>query len=123
MWLKEKRRLYWVGMAVLLLACVLLSGNNGMVGGSTTGATQEEKRIAEVLSAMAGVGRVEVALFYESEVVSAFGGGAKTRPTGAVVVAEGVGDMRVRLELSRAVRTLLSLPENAVDVFEMEEMR
>ncbi len=79
--------------------------------------------MAEVLSAMAGAGRVEVALFYETEAVTAFGGGGKSRPTGAVVVAEGAGDMQVRLELIRAARTLLGLPEAAVDVFVMEDRR
>ena len=41
--------------------------------------------------------------------------------TGAVVVAEGADDLSVRLSLIRAVRTLLGLPESAVDVFVMEE--
>lgn len=105
----------------MLVAALFLSGTSGNGGVGSTGGSAEEKRIAEVLSAMAGVGRVEVALFYETEAASAFGGSAKTRPTGAVVVAQGAKDMQVRLSLSRAVRTLLGLPENAVDVFVMEE--
>ena len=40
---------------------------------------------------------------------------------GAVVVAEGADDLWVRLSLIRAMRTLLGLPESAVDVFVMEE--
>jgi hypothetical protein len=35
------------------------------------------------------------------------------------VVAQGADDLAVRLELIRAVRTLLGLPEAAVDVFAM----
>jgi hypothetical protein len=122
-WLKDKKRFWWLGFVALLAVSVLLSSGNGLRAGGGSGASQEERRIAEVLSAMAGAGRVEVALFYENEAVSAFGGGVKTRPTGAVVVAQGAGDMQVRLELGRAVRTLLGLPENAVDVFEMEDTK
>ena len=79
-------------------------------------ASQQEQRIAEVLSAMAGAGRVEVALYYARETT-----GSSGEPTGALVVAQGADDMQVRLNLIRAVRTLLGLPENAVDVFVMEE--
>lgn len=113
--MKGKKSL-WLGCALVLLAAALmLSGNE------TTGATQQEKRIAQVLSAMDGAGKVEVALFYAQE-AGAFGASASV-PTGAVVVAEGAEDMAVRLKLIRAVRTLLSLPESAVDVFVMEEGR
>lgn len=116
-WLKTGKRLWWAALGVLLAAC-LLAASQGTGGGGS--ASAEEKRIADVLSAMAGAGRVEVALFYETEAVAAFGGSGKSRPTGAVVVAQGAGDLQVRLELIRAVRTLLGLPENAVDVFVME---
>ena len=49
-----------------------------------------------------------------------FTSSAGSAPTGALVVAEGADDMQVRLNLIRAVRTLLGLPETAVDVFVME---
>jgi len=113
--MKGKKGL-WLGCALFLLAAALM-----LSGGETTGATQQEKRIAQVLSAMDGAGKVEVALFYAQE-AGAFGASASA-PTGAVVVAEGAEDMAVRLKLIRAVRTLLSLPESAVDVFVMEEGR
>lgn len=102
-------------LAAALLLCALASG-----GGQGGEASQEEKRIAEVLSAIEGAGRVEVALFF-GQSAGAFG--ASTAPTGAVVVAQGAGDMAVRLRLIRAARTLLGLPEAAVDVFVMEEGR
>ncbi|MEG0740738.1 MAG: hypothetical protein RR367_05690 [Clostridia bacterium] len=104
----------FVALAVLLFA---------QTGGDKGTASQEERRMAEVLSAMAGAGKVEVALFYEKGQKDAFGASASEKPMGAVVVAEGAGDMSVRLSLIRAVRTLLSLPEAAVDVFVMEENR
>ena len=107
----------WLGFALALLAAaMLLSPNSG------DSATRDEKRIARVLSAINGAGQVEVALFYAQEAGAGLSGSVSV-PTGAVVVAEGAGEMAVRLQLIRAVRTLLSLPENAVDVFVMEEGR
>lgn len=105
-----------VGTAVLLALLMLETGDTGT-------ATQEERRIAEVLSAMAGAGRVEVALYYAPQETDVFSASAAGAPTGALVVAEGAGDMTVHLNLIRAVRTLLGLSENAVDVFVMEGER
>lgn len=99
-------------VAVLLVLMMAETGGEGM-------ASQQEQRIAEVLSAMAGAGRVEVALYYVQQEDELFASAASA-PSGALVVAEGAGDMAVRLNLIRAVRTLLGLPENAVDVFVME---
>lgn len=101
-------------LAALLSAAVMLAL---LMGAERTAASREEQRVAEVLSAMAGAGRVEVALFYGEEKT------LSQKPTGAVVVAEGADDVAVRLRLIRAVRTLLGLPETAVDVFEMEDGR
>lgn len=114
--LMEPKALPWLVAAALVMALLLT------VGGRDTGmASQEEQRIAEVLGAMAGAGKVEVALFYGGETDAL--GGRTAGPTGAVVVAEGADDLSVRLSLIRAVRTLLGLPESAVDVFVMEEER
>ncbi|MEG0511094.1 MAG: hypothetical protein RR653_00080, partial [Clostridia bacterium] len=90
-------------------------------GAST--ACNQEKRMAEVLSAMAGAGRVEVALFYEQPQNGTFMENTSQKPTGAVVVAQGAENLAVRLNLIRAVKTLLGLPEAAVDVFVMEDER
>ncbi len=120
-WLKQGKRLWWAALAALVGACLLMAVRGQGPETARSAATQEEKRVAQVLSAMAGAGRVEVALFYETEAITAFSSGAKSRPTGALVVAEGAGNLQVRLELSRAVRTLLGLPETAVDVFVMED--
>ena len=38
---------------------------------------------------------------------------------GVVVVAEGAGDILVRLELARAVQTALDIPQHRIDVFAM----
>lgn len=116
--MKGKKNLWLVCALMAAIAAALL-----LSGGESTGATQEERRIAQVLGAISGAGRVEVAVFYAQQDASAFGASAASVPTGAVVVAQGAEDMAVRLQLIRAVRTLLGLPESAVDVFDMEEGR
>jgi len=110
-WLSN-RSLLWAMVAMAALLALLFLGGEG----ASTAESRDEKRIAEVLGSIAGAGRVEVALFYA-------GGDSKTvgMPTGALVVAQGADDLAVRLELIRAVRTLLGLPEAAVDVFAMGE--
>ena len=60
-----------------------------------------------------------VSIYYAQE-ASAFGGGNRT-PVGALIVAEGAGDITVRLNLLRAAETLLGLDAHQVDVFLMEE--
>ena len=110
-WMKPQ---LWIIAAAVAALLGLLMSQNG-TGGT---ASQQEKRMAEVLGAMAGAGRVEVALYY-AQGNDAFG--TSGDPTGALVVAQGADDMQVRLNLIRAVRTLLGLPEAAVDVFVMEE--
>ncbi len=120
-WLKRLRRHpLWVALGALAAVCLWLALGGGGAG-TDTAASSEERRIAEVLSAMAGAGKVEVALHYAAEETTAFGGAAGAKPSGAVVVAEGAGELNVRLALIRAMRTLLGLPESAVDVFEMKE--
>ena len=108
----------WIAAASAAILVALLFKDGAGAGT----ATQQEKRIAEVLSTMAGAGRVEVALFYSQE-NTGFSSSESSVPTGALVVAEGAGDVAVRLQLIRAVRTLLGLSENAVDVFVMEEVK
>lgn len=109
----------WILMAAAAALLMLMLLQTDQPGS----ATQQEQRIAEVLSTMAGAGRVEVALYYAQPETSSFSTAEQAAPTGALVVAEGAGDLAVRLNLIRAVRALLGLPENAVDVFVMEEGR
>lgn len=106
----------WIVIIVALTLLALMLAQTGQ--GST--ASQQEQRIAQVLSTMAGAGRVEVALYYAQQETDVFSSSAGSAPTGALVVAEGADDVQVRLNLIRAVRTLLGLPETAVDVFVME---
>ncbi|MBP3540413.1 MAG: hypothetical protein J6K72_01155 [Clostridia bacterium] len=112
-----KKQGVWIGLAIGLVLLTLL-----MKGPGASSMTSEEKRVAQVLSAIDGAGKVEVALFY-ARPAGAFASDSEGSPSGAVVVAQGAGNMEVKLNLIRAVRTLLTLEESAVDVFVMEDGR
>jgi len=106
-----KERLRKDGWLVLALAgCILLCLMLGLMEPASTARTAEEARLARVLSAMAGAGNVEVAVFYQEEAAV---------PCGAVIVAQGADDVGVRLQLTRAVCTLLGLESSQVDVFKL----
>ena len=100
-------------LAVLAAMALLLThdGDGGM--------TREEKRLAETLSSVQGAGRVRVTLYYAPG-GSALSGSAQ-RVTGALAVASGAGSVGVRLRLTEALETLLSLEPGSVLVLEMEE--
>lgn len=91
----------WLLAALLLCVALCL----GLSAASSPGT--EEDRISRVLSAMAGAGKVEVAVYYEDSV-----------PCGAVVVAGGAGDIAVQLRLTDAVTTLLGLEPGRVAVYQ-----
>lgn len=88
-----------------------------------SGLSGDEKRLSAILSAIEGAGKTEAMLYYRQteDAQGVFASGAKNpAPVGAIIVSEGAGDIAVRLNLIRAARTLLGLPEGAVEVFIME---
>lgn len=118
-WLRADKKRCWALVALAAGALLLAAGFAPKA--TPTAATGEELRLAQVLSTIEGAGRVDVVIQYAAAEVAAWnGGGAPSQPVGAIVVAEGGGDVGVRMALIRAVRTLLSLPEAAVDVFVRE---
>lgn len=101
------RRDGWL-VAALLLVVVLCLALGGAESRSAP-RTDDEARLSRVLSAMAGAGTVDVAVYYDDAV-----------PCGAVVVADGAGDAAVRIRLANAVTTLLGLDMDRVAVYERE---
>ena len=95
----------WI-FAVLLLCAVLCL----FLGAGEEEATTEESRISRVLSAIDGAGTVDVAVYYEDAL-----------PCGAVIVADGAGEVAVQLRLLSAVTTLLGIEQNRVAIYEREE--
>lgn len=105
-----KEKWYLMLLAALLCALCFLPSEGGM--------TQEERRISQTLSKVAGAGKVQVTVYY-SQSSSAFGSGDKSC-VGALAVCEGAGDIAVRLNIVRALSTLLGLESGDVVVLEME---
>lgn len=94
----------WILAALLFCVALCL-----MLGTSADEGSGEESRISRVLSAIQGAGNVEVAVYYEDTV-----------PCGAVVVADGAGDVAVQLRLMSAVTTLLGINQDRVAIYERE---
>ena len=110
---------------------------------------QKEERLAFILSQIDGVGRTEVFISWESgiESVIAFitnetSGGSSSAPaiitgpggsrpivlheilpraTGVIVVAQGAGEMRVRLSIINAVTATLDVSADRISVFAMRQ--
>ena len=91
-------------VALALLALVLTNGRES--SGGTVGETSLERRLEQLLGQIDGVGRVNV-------MITEDGDGAII---GAVVVAEGLEDIRPALEIQTAVRTLLRLDADRVSI-------
>lgn len=106
-----KERWYLALLAGILCALMLLPADDGM--------TQEERRISQALSSVAGAGKVQVTVYY-NESSAAFGGSEKNC-VGALAVCEGAGDIAVRLHIARALETLLGLETKDVVVLKMED--
>lgn len=94
----------WIIAALLFCVAVCL-----MLGASSAASGGEEGRISRVLSTIQGAGTVEVAVYYEDAI-----------PCGAVVVADGAGDIAVQLRLLSAVTKLLGVEQNRVAIYERE---
>ncbi|MBQ9263886.1 MAG: hypothetical protein IJ189_06690 [Clostridia bacterium] len=120
-WLDKIKALKMGPWLLAVLCCALAALLMSVSPGQTTAMTEEESRISQTLSRIAGAGQTRVAVYYAQE-AAAFGtgSGGKT-PVGAVIVAQGAGDIAVRLQLQRAAQTLLGLSAQQVEVFPMEE--
>ena len=101
------------------LACALAWALMSLPSRGNSGMTEEEQRVSATLSRIAGAGEIRVSIYY-AQAAGAFGSGGRT-PVGAVIVAQGAGDVGVRLNLLRAAETLLGLSAAQVEVFPMEE--
>ncbi len=97
----------WILAALLVCAALCL-----MLGAKGETSSTEESRISRVLSAIDGAGAVDVAVYYEESI-----------PCGAVVVAQGAGDVAVQLRLMSAVTALLGISPDRVAIYEREGAR
>lgn len=123
---KSVRHVEWIVLMILVgvAGSLLLQGGNP-IAQIDGGQTDLEKRLSHVLSSVDGAGRVEVIIHTSqgeaTQTAGSFGtlsslAKVEEKPSGVIVVAEGASQLQVRLDLSRAVQTLLDLPASAVEV-------
>ena len=114
--LRGARHIEWVLMAALLSAAILLTSGGAR---SRAESTYLERRMETVLSCIEGAGKVRV-LVNSSGSAAAFSDYAE-HPAGILVVAEGAGDMRVKMELQRAVQALMDVEAEQIEILTMKE--
>ncbi len=82
--------------------------------------SDEELRLGRVLSSVEGAGEVEVFLTYAED----SGKSSTAKPSqsvkGVIVVAEGAGDVALRIRLTDAVRAALDIPVSRIEVLPMK---
>lgn len=109
---------------------LLAPGNGSLFASSGPNENQQsasdalEARVAQTLSCLEGAGKVIVVIHYAKPVKAASNWlepatTEEGEPVSAIVLAEGADNIKVRLELSRAVQTLLRLNPEDVEIFKM----
>lgn len=106
--LKDMPSRIWLLLALLAAAAIALIG----IGGTGSGAQDVsalEARLERVLKRVEGAGDVSVMAIESNGEV-----------TGVLIVAQGAADMKVRLTLQNAVKTLLGIDNAQIDIVRME---
>ncbi|MBR5288705.1 MAG: hypothetical protein IKU34_08990 [Clostridia bacterium] len=105
---------------VLLLLILMMAAFVMLTGPERSEQSDLEKRIADTLSAVDGVGKVRVVIATRTEKtesgVGLSSGQPKQIPCGAVAVAEGAENPWIQAQLIDALCALLGLPASAVSV-------
>ena len=112
--LKNKNKQSFVVILIIIgIVLMMLPRTDGNKAEETS---SEEKRLCSILSEMEGVGDVSVVItYYRDEKDRA------SSAKGAVITAEGAGDIRTKNDISEAVQAALDLPAHKVKVFSKEQ--
>ena len=121
--LKDKKNKYivFVLLAILVLVIAIPTSTEDKTGetivNENTSEREMEAQLKRVLSAMEGVGEVEVMITFETEENSLFGTTAgKGKVCGVVVVAEGAGNAVVETRISNAIKALFSIEAHKISI-------
>ena len=99
--LRSARKIELLILIVFVCAMLVIA-----LSGRDTQNTDAEARMRALLSKIEGAGRVRVMLSEDAE----------GNCTGAVIATPGADDVRVVLELERAVRTLTGVPLDRIEI-------
>lgn len=120
---KGNKYLIFILLGVLLLVMCIPTGGTKNETNQTLSDTSEttlEMQLEQVLSAMEGVGEVEVMITTQSQVDSLFGNtSTEEQVCGVVVVAEGAGNAVVDARISEAVKALFSIEVHKISIVKM----
>lgn len=101
--LKGARRIEVLIIAAMVCTLLVLTLNDR---GAQPSGNEDEKRMQQILSRIDGAGQVSVMIASDADGVH----------RGVVVTSSGAEDVRVMLELQRAVRTLTGLDLDQIEV-------
>ena len=118
----ERQKLMLLGLAMagaLALYLLLYAGGGSQVKGLNM--TEQEQRLAALLSSMDGVGRVEVMIAGESA-VAAFAQEMSEdgKMRSALICAEGAENLQIYLQLQQAVAAALNLPAEKIEIYPLK---
>ena len=118
---KKNRYIVFVLLAILVLVIAIPTSTEDKTGDTivneNTSEREMESQLKRVLSAMEGVGEVEVMITFETEENSLFGTTTgKGKVCGVVVVAEGAGNAVVETRISNAIKALFSIEAHKISI-------
>lgn len=94
---------------IIAVALLIYSGVDKKSTSTSRTMDEEETRLANVLSNIEGVGKVQAMIVREDGAVK-----------GVLVIAEGAEDISVMLKLLNATATVMGVDKGVVEVYEME---
>ena len=110
-----------LGALVLLLLIPGTSAQKETITATGGSSQSMEERLQNVLSAIEGVGKVEVMITLEESGSTLFGTeGGKQKVCGVLVVAEGAGNAAVNARISEAVKALFSIDLHKISIAKMK---
>lgn len=105
--IQSVKKLEWL-LLIAATAALILQLGGGIF--RSAGQTTLEKRVQTALGQIGGVGNVYVMITED----------ARGTPEGALIVAEGAGEIGTRLRIQYAVETLLSLDAQKIEIMEFD---
>ena len=122
---KGNKYLIYVLVGVLILVVLLpansVSDTKERIAIQETNADEDlEGQLKRVLSAMEGVGNVEVMITRETSQTGLFGNESDSlKVSGVVVVAQGAGNATVNARISEVVKALFSVDAHKISIVKM----
>ena len=93
-----------IGVILMVIGKYLPSATTTTTDSGTINRTEQEQKLAEIISEMEGVGDVEVVIY------------TKDKTSSVLVLATGADDPNVQIKIRQAVRTLLQTDNKNIKI-------